>query len=150
MSRPPRSPAERLFSRRTVLVSVLQGLTVLAVCVGVFLLARPGHAAEATRALTFATLVIAFLAVILVNRSWTRSFLAMLRVPNPSFGWVVGGTLALLSVVLFVPPAQRLFHFAALPVKELLLGTAAGAGCLLWFEVLKLLGRRPVAAPRPG
>ena len=38
----------------------------------------------------------------------------MLRVPNAAFRWVVGGTLVLLAVVLFVPLAQRLFHFAPL------------------------------------
>jgi Ca2+-transporting ATPase len=137
MQRPPRKPDERLFSRRTISAAVLQGLSVLAVCVGVFLLARADHAAEAARALTFTTLVVAFLVVILVNRSWTRTFLAMLRVPNAAFRWVVGGTATLLAVVLFVPAVRGLFHFAPLHVVDLALSLAAGLACVLWFEVLK-------------
>ena len=84
MRRPPRNPDERLFSMRTIGVAVMQGLSVLAVCLGVFLLARSSHSAEVARALTFATLVVAFIVIILVNRSWTRSAFAMLACPKYS------------------------------------------------------------------
>lgn len=147
MRRPPRNPNERLFSRPTIALAVAQGLTVLAACVGVFLLSRTGHAPDAARALTFATLVVAFLVIILVNRSWTRSLLAMLRIPNAAFRWVVGGTAALLAMVLFVPFAQRLFHFAPLHPDDLFLSLGAGLVCVLWFEALKQLRRGRRAAP---
>jgi Ca2+-transporting ATPase len=142
MRRPPRKPDERLFSRRTIGLAVLQGLSVLGVCVGVFLLARVGHTTDAARALTFATLVVAFVVIILVNRSWSRSLVAMLRVPNTALRWVVGGTTALLAVVLFVPFAQRIFHFAPLHLDDLGLSVAAGLTCVLWSEVLKRYPRR--------
>ena len=142
MRRPPRHPNERLFSRQTLSLAVAEGLSVLAACVAVFMLARIGHAPEAARALTFATLVVAFLVVILVNRSGTRSVVAMLRVPNAAFRWVVGGTAALLAVVLFVPFAQQLFHFAPLHAEDLLFSLGAGLACVLWFEALKQLRQR--------
>jgi Ca2+-transporting ATPase len=137
MRRPPRKPDDRLFSRAIVSVALLQGLSVFAVCIGVFLLARADHTVEAARALTFATLVVAFLVIILVNRSWTRSLVEMLRVPNAAFRWVVGGTAVLLAVVLSVPAAQRLFHFAPLHVNDLVLSLGAGVTCVWWFEALK-------------
>ena len=148
MRRPPRNPNERLFSLRTVSLSVLQGLSVLAVCLGVLTWARGSHAPDAVRALTFAILVIAFLAIISVNRSWSRSLVAMLRVPNSAFKWVVGGTAAMLAVVLFVPFARRLFHFAPVHADDLALGAVAAVVCLLWFELLKLT-RRPPGGPPP-
>jgi Ca2+-transporting ATPase len=142
MRRPPRDPAERLFSRRAVGLALLQGLSVFAVCVAVFLFARSDHTPEAARALTFATLVMAFLVIILVNRSWTRSLWAMLRVPNAAFGWVVGGTAAFLALVLLVPPAQRLLHFGPLYLRDLVLSLGAGATCVLWFELVKARQRK--------
>ncbi|MFC1642790.1 cation-translocating P-type ATPase [Myxococcota bacterium] len=144
MQRPPRSPNERLFSMKTISVALLQGLSVLIVCLGVFLLSRADHSPEASRALTFATLVVAFVVIILVNRSWTRSALAMLRVPNAAMRWVVLGTCILLAVVLLVPLAQRLFHFAPLHPTDLLLSLGAGLTCVLWFELLKLRKRPAV------
>ena len=91
MQRPPRSPAERLFSRKTVSVALSQGLSVLTVCLGIVFLAQPSHGADAARALSFATLVVAFLTIILVNRSWTRTILSTIRAPNAALWWVVTG-----------------------------------------------------------
>jgi Ca2+-transporting ATPase len=146
MRRPPRRSDERLFSLRTIGTALLQGLSVLATCLGVFVLARRGHSPDAARALTFAALVVAFVVIILTNRSWTRSALEMLRVPNAALRWVLFGTCALLAIVLLVPIAQRLFHFAPLHWKDLLLAIGAGLVCVLWFEAVKLVARPPAHA----
>jgi Ca2+-transporting ATPase len=152
MRRPPRRPEERLFSLRTIGVALLQGLSTLVACLGVFLLARRGHSPEAARALTFAALVAAFVVIILTNRSWTRSAWAMFRVPNAALRWVLFGTCALLAIVLLVPMAQGLFHFAPLHARDLALSIGAGVLCVVWFDVVKLAGRRRTrgAAARPA
>ncbi len=151
MQRPPRRRDERLFSRETLGVALLQGFSVLAVCLGVFLVARSGRSAAAARALTFATLVVAFLVVILVNRSWTRSALSMLRVPNAALRWVLLGASVFLALALLLPFAQRLFHFAPLEASDLLLSMGAGFLCVLWFEAVKRVRRRaPQEAARRG
>lgn len=142
MQRPPRRPDERLFSAPTVRIAVLQGLSVLAACLGVFMFTRAGHPAEAARAATFATLVTAFVVVILVNRSWTRSVVEMLRVPNTSLRWVLLGTCAFLAMALSIPFAQRLFRFAPLETPDLLVSLGAGFVCVLWFEAVKVIWRR--------
>lgn len=147
MKRPPRKPTERLFSLQTVGFAVMQGLSVLGACLGVFLLARTRHSTDAARSLMFATLVVAFIVIILVNRSWTRSVFAMLRVPNPALLWVVLGTCAFLALVLLVPVVQRLFHFAPLDATDAILSLSAGVACVLWFEVVKL-GKRQLCARR--
>jgi P-type Ca2+ transporter type 2C len=150
MRRPPRKPDERLFSRRTIALAALQGLSVLAACTGVFLLARVHHAPDAARALTFTTLVASFLVIILIDRSWSHSLVAMLRVRNTALRFVVGGTIVLLAVVLFVPFARKIFHFGPVHLADVGLSLATGAGCVLWAEVLKWFrGRRP-ATGRPA
>jgi Ca2+-transporting ATPase len=137
MRRPPRRPDERLFSLGTIGLAVTQGVSVLAACLIVYLLARDSHSPEAARALTFSTLVVAFVVIILVNRSWTRSALAMLRVPNAAMQWVLLGTLGLLAIVLLVPAARDLLHFGPLHSNDLALSLGAGLICVTWFEVLK-------------
>jgi len=141
MQRRPRSPDERLFAWSTVGVALAQGLSVLAACIIVFLAARQEHTPDAARGLTFATLVVAFLAIILVNRSWSRSALAMFRSRNAALGWVLLGTTSLLAIVLFVPAAQGLLHFAPLHPTDLVLAVSTGVGCLAWFELFKLVRR---------
>jgi P-type Ca2+ transporter type 2C len=149
MRRSPRNPAEPLFTRATLGVAFLQGASVLAACLAVVALARPEHGDAAARALAFATLVVGFLTIILVNRSWTRSLVSMIRVPNPALWWVVGGASLLLSLVLGVPHLQHLFSFASLHPDDLLWSAVAGAACLCWFELLKFK-RHGQSRARPG
>ncbi|MBK9030962.1 MAG: cation-translocating P-type ATPase [Myxococcales bacterium] len=141
MRRPPRERDVGLFSRETLGIALLQGFSVLAVCLGAFLLARRDHADDAARALTFVTLVVALVVVILVNRSWVRSAVAMFRVPNPAVRWVLLGAISFLGVAILVPVARRFFHFAPLHLTDLLLSLGAGLVCVLWFEVVKQVRR---------
>jgi Ca2+-transporting ATPase len=127
--------------------AVLQGLSVLAICVAVFLFAHRSHAPEAARALTFVALVTAFLVVLLANRSSTLTIVEGFRAPNTALWFVLGGTVGILALVLLFPFAQRLFHFAPIHAGDLLLSIAAGLACTLWFEALKLGKRWTTAHP---
>jgi len=138
MRRPPRDPAERLFAPSAIGLAVLQGLSALAVCLGVFLLARQSHSADAARALTFTTLVVAFIVIILANRSWAHTIIGSLRMPNRALWWVLGGAIAFLALILLVPVARGLFHFAPLHRTDLALSVGAGLVCVAWFEAFKL------------
>ncbi len=149
MRRPPRRREVGLFSKETLSIALLQGFSILAVCLGVFLLARKDHSDDAARALTFVTLVVAFVVVILVNRSWLRSAVAMFRVPNPAVRWVLLGAVSFLSVAVLVPFARRLFHFAPLHLSDLLLSLGAGLLCVLWFEVVKRFRRARAGTRSP-
>ena len=142
MRRPPRSAQARLFSGQTVLASFTQGLSVLVVCLGILILTRPTHGPEVARALTFATLVVSFLAIILVNRSWTRTAFAMMRAPNSALWWVVGGTALGLASILEIPALRKIFAFAPLHLADLGLSLTAGVLCVLWFDLLKLVPGR--------
>jgi len=147
MLRPPRDAGERLFSLKAIGLALLQGATALAACVAVYLVARPGHGDAVARALTFTTLVVSFLAIILANRSWHSSIAGSLRNPNPALWWVLGGTVGFLALVLSWPVAQRLFHFAPPGGVDLLLAALAGFASILWYDALKLCRRR---ARRPA
>jgi Ca2+-transporting ATPase len=142
MHRPPRSPREPLFSRRTLLLSLLQGVSVLMIALTVLFIANwRGEPETNTRALTFTTFIIANLALILANRSWTRTIVATLRSPNPGLWWVIGGALAALTVVIYVPFIRGLFRFSILHTIDLAICSAAGALSVLWFEALKFFSR---------
>ena len=138
MQRPPRNPKDPLFSARTVWISVLQGLSVLAIVLAVFGAARYlNHSEDTARGLAFVTLLVANICLILMNRSWSRSAIAMLREPNEAVKWVVGGASVTLILVLAVPQLNDLFHFGPLHKMDLLICATAGVVSIIWFEVLK-------------
>jgi P-type Ca2+ transporter type 2C len=153
MQRPPRSPREPLFNWPTVVLSQLQGLSILAVVLAVYALALHADLGEReARAQTFTTLIVANLALIFVNRSWSPSLLETLRWPNRALWWIVGGALAALALVLTVPGLRDLFLFAPLSVEDIAICLGAGLASIVWFEGLKLIlaSRRRRAAPGRG
>lgn len=147
MRRPPRNPQLPLFDHRTLLLGFMQGASVLVIALGVFIIAHlRGEPETNTRALTFTTLIIANLALILANRSWTRPIVATLRSPNPALWWVIGGALAILAIVLYVPLARDLFRFSRLHNVDVVICGAAGVFSVMWFEALKVFGCSRIAS----
>ncbi|MHB0916364.1 MAG: cation-translocating P-type ATPase [Thiobacillus sp.] len=146
MERPPRRAEAPLFSLRTLLLSLLQGATVFLAVAAVYALSlQRGQGADEARALTFATLVIGNLWLILANRSWSTTLLASLHTPNPALWWVIGGTLGFLAFVLYVPGLREVFEFTTLHANDVLLALAAGAAGIAWFELFKWAKGRKTA-----
>ena len=110
MKRRPRNPRERLFRFRSIAMSLLQGASVLAIVLAVYVTARQwGHSENAVRGLTFVSLVTANLALILTNRAWHKNVFSMLLVPNPAVWWVVGGAAVCMSLVWPFPCSETCF-----------------------------------------
>lgn len=143
MNRPPRHRDEGLFTRKNLGLSILQGLIVLAVILAIYdnALARGFGEAE-VRTMTFTTIVIANLCLILTNRSWSETIITTLRTPNRAMAWVFAGTLVCLALVLFVPGLRELFLFGSVPFADLLVCILAGAGSVIWFECYKFMNGR--------
>jgi Ca2+-transporting ATPase len=137
---PPRNPNEPLFSKRRILLSVLQGASVLLVAIVLYAITlHRGETEMTARTLTFATLVIGNLMLILTNRSWTRVIVSTLRDPNPAIWWVVGAAFAVLVLVTFTPFLQEVFRFAPLTPFDVVICLGGGMASLLWFEGWKVL-----------
>ncbi len=147
MQRPPRNPKEALFNRRTLIISILQGASVLLIVLAVYMVAmHRGHwsdgAASLARGMAFTTLVLANIGLILSNRSWSRTILTTLRSPNTAMWVVLVGAVSFLGLVIYVHPLRDLFKFEILHAVDVLICLAAAAGSILWFEVFKVVSRR--------
>ena len=135
MKRPPRPPAEPLFSGPTVLWSLVQGALVLAVTAMIFALAPSyGLEADQVRGLTFASLVLGIVALIFVDRSLSSSIITAIRTAQPGAGGggAPGGLPAGGHAVLATRPQSVRFRRAGTGVSGRPAagrsGRAAGAG----------------------
>ena len=142
MSRPPRKPEELLFSGPTILWSIIQGVLVLAVTATIFALA-PGYGltTDQIRGMTFASLVLAIVALILVDRSRSSSILTAVMRPNRALAVVLPVVGVLLTVTLLWQPARDIFRFAELDPAHLVVPPLAGLIVLLLLEALKPIWR---------
>jgi P-type Ca2+ transporter type 2C len=140
MKRPPRDPKQPLFGGKTLGLSLLQGGVVLLITFMVYWFAQfRGLGEGEVRALTYTTLILANLGLIISNRSWTRTMLSTLTARNSAFSWVLSGALVFLGLILYVPALQRLFGFSTIDPLELLICAAAALISISWFEIFKLV-----------
>jgi Ca2+-transporting ATPase len=147
MRRPPRSAGAQLVSAQSVRMALAQGASVLVASFGCLLFAHArGFEEGAIRAVAFTSLVGGNLALIQVNRSWSR------RTGSAPRGWlvwiVVGLTVSLLALVLFVEPFTSLLRLAPISLGSAGLAFATGALSVAWVELRKRFGKGLFSAGR--
>ena len=143
MARPPRHPDASLFSPALIGWSLFQGFIAFLLVAAIFVVAvRAGMPEDEVRALTFFSLVMAMIGLILVNRRFSTSLQTALRRRNPALVWVLLAVGAMLTATLAVPWLRALFSFGPLHADDLTLTVAAGAVVFMSLEFLKPLWRR--------
>jgi Ca2+-transporting ATPase len=143
MSRPPKAIDEPFFGAKKILLSCSQGIGILVISLLVYFIGlETGYSEKAVRAMTFVTLMVANIAVILSNRSFTSNIFKILISPNAAVKWVVGGAIMFLLLILNVPFLLNLFQFEKLNYLELLICTLAGFSSIVWWEIYKQVQQR--------
>jgi P-type Ca2+ transporter type 2C len=139
MKRPPRRPFAPLFGPAEFATALLQGAGVLATVLGLYAWADGRMTQEQARGLAFTALVVAVLALALVDAAGRDG---QIIDPRRGFYWAIAGVLlALLALVFFAPVLSALFRLALPPSSylglPLLVAIAAGG----WSWVLTRLAR---------
>ncbi|HZC04678.1 MAG TPA: cation-translocating P-type ATPase [Ktedonobacterales bacterium] len=145
MLRPPRDPQEPVFNWRTMTLSAIQGLSSLAIVLALYFGGlRVGMSTDEVRTLSFATLVLVNLGLVISNRSYTRSLMRSLTIRNPALWWILGSTVTVLAIAIYVPWVQSVFQFSALSWVNVLIILGASLAAIVWFEALEriLMPRR--------
>lgn len=138
MNRSPRNLQERMFGRKNLALSLVQGISMLAGVIAVFLYALyMGKGEVDARTLTFATLVIANLTLIVANLSWSQSLVKTLSSENKALKYVLVGALSGLLLVLYVPALRSMFRFSLLHGDDLLIVFVVGTLSIVWLRLLK-------------
>jgi Ca2+-transporting ATPase len=140
MRRPPRDPRAPLFNLHMLGVSLALGATMLGAVLAVYAWALASGMPEGeTRAMGFAAIVVANVALLFVTRSRSRSVVQTLREPNPALWWITAGALGALLASIYIAPVAAVFRFAPISAAELAAAAAAGVLGVSWYEVRKLL-----------
>lgn len=142
MDRHPRRPDDALFAMPMVMRSVAQGaIAFLMLALLMVVVTHQGMPAPEVRALIFFALVSAVLALVLVNRAFSRSIVDALMRGNRVFRYIVSGIVAAGALITVSPAVRELLQFARLGVAELALALAIGALLLVTLEWTKLGSR---------
>jgi len=145
MTRPPRPVSDSPFAAALLVQGVLQGLGVAGVLLaGQAWLAGQGWSAAQGRGVVFSALVLAVMLLILANRDPSRPVLLGAAASNPWLWRMAAGVAALLVAVLGLPWLRELMGLALPGARELTLAAVLVALCLVWLELVRVLGRRLV------
>ncbi len=138
MQQKPRPFTTTFFEGKELATSVLQGLmiTVGALVAYQYAVAQ-GFNEAVTRTMVFVVLISANIFLTLVNRSFEYSLLTTLRYKNNLVLLIVGITLALTGLLLFVKPLAHFFEFERPNLSALFVSILIGFVSVIWYEGVK-------------
>jgi Ca2+-transporting ATPase len=143
MSQKPRPFTNTFFNWKELTTSIIQGLaitagTLIAYQYSVF----QGFDEAHTRTMVFTVLIAANIFLTLVNRSFYYSIFTTLKYKNNLIPIIIGITITITGLLLYVPPLTAFFKFDQLDAAQLLTSIAIGFLSVIWFEVVKMRTRK--------
>lgn len=143
MRKSPRSLDDPMLSRSRLFLSLIQGLLVFITLAGIyFYLVKTGHTADDVRTITFATMIVANIGLVLTNRSWTRGVFSTGNLRNRTLMYLLSAGAIIIGLVFYVPGIRDIFHFTRLHADDLLMSSIAGLLSVAWFEIYKAVKGR--------
>jgi P-type Ca2+ transporter type 2C len=122
---------------------VFQGAVAFALLAAVYLTATyQGLPASDTRALTFVALIMAILALILVNRSFGTSLISAFTRKNVALRYVLVAVAVVSVLIMMVPALRTLLKFGSPQWQHVAFAVALGTILLLLLEAMKPLANR--------
>ena len=100
-----------------------------------------GASEALTRTMVFTGLVTSNVFLTLLNRSFYYSIITTLSFKNNLVGIIIGLTVLILSLILFIPPIRLFFEFEPLSISQLAISISIGTLSVIWFELVKLYKR---------
>lgn len=141
MERLPRSKSHSLIGGREVIIGVLQGLSVLVVTFLMYLISLSKYdSEELSRSLTYGTLLISNVLLVLSNRSQRVSIVnSFRRRKNPAIIPIVALAIGILIALLNIPFLTDSFNLAKLNLVQYAAVVLASLLSITWYEIYKKL-----------
>jgi Ca2+-transporting ATPase len=138
----PRPFTTTFFNWKELASSVMQGLVIAAGTLVVYQYAVHKNCNEAvTRTMVFTALIVANIFLTLVNRSFYYSVLTTIRYKNQMILFIIGITVFISAMLLYLPSVTRFFEFEQLSLSQLGVSFVIGFISVVWYELVKLRER---------
>ncbi|MBI3220899.1 MAG: cation-translocating P-type ATPase [Bacteroidetes bacterium] len=142
MQQKPKPLTTTFFNWKELSLSIVQGLVITAGTLLIYQYAVSNGYNEAhTRTMTFTVLITANIFLTLINRSFYYSIITTSRYKNNMVFSIIGITILLLALILYIKPITAFFEFEQLTISQLLICVTTGFISVVWFEVVKWVKR---------
>ncbi len=142
MIQKPRPFTNTFFSWKELSTSILQGLIIT---FGTLLIyqysVQKGFNESHTRTMVFTTLITANIFLTLVNRSFYYSIFTTIKYKNNLVLLIIGITIAMTGLMLYLKPLTDFFKFEFLNLFQLSISIGIGFISVIWYEIIKWIKR---------
>ena len=139
----PRPLTNTFFNLKEITISIVQGL---AITLGLLFMyqycTENGYSETYTRTSIFLTLIASNIFLTLENRSFYYSILTTIRYKNNLVLMIIGITIGVTSLLLFVPVFANFFLFEMVDAKEIGISILVGFVAVMWIEIYKIFKRK--------
>lgn len=143
MIQKPRFLSTTFFNAKELTTSIIQGLVITIGTLSTYQLAIYfGYSETITRSMVFTALISANIFLTLVNRSFYYSVVTTLKYKNNLVLWIIGLTIILTALLLYIAPFAVFFGFTKLPFQQLITSIGIGFLSVIWIEGIKLYKRK--------
>lgn len=138
MIKKPRPLTTTFFKLSELATSIVQGLVITLGALLVYQYAvYQGFNESVTRTMVFMVLIFANIQLTLVNRSFYFSLWITLKYRNNLVPLIIGITIAITALLLFIPSFAQFFEFERLTLTQLGISIFIGTMSVLWYELIK-------------
>jgi len=142
MLQAPRPFTMTFFNWKELSTSIVQGLLITAGALCIYQYAvQTGLSENITRTMVFITLISSNIFLTLVNRSFYYSLFTTIQYKNRLVVLIIGITVLITALFIFVTPMARFFAFEAIDMSLITLSAGIGFISVIWFEGVKWIKR---------
>jgi P-type Ca2+ transporter type 2C len=142
MTQPPRPFTSTFFSWKELSMSIFQGLLITVGTLFIYQYSVQNvYNEQLTRSMVFTTLITANVFLTLVNRSFYYSIFTTMKYKNNLVLLVIGITVFITALLLYVHPFTNFFEFEHLNFAQLGISIGVGFVSVIWIELVKWRNR---------
>lgn len=143
MLQKPRPFTNTFFNLKEITISIVQGLVITLGLLFVYQYCIRENCTESvTRTVVFLTLIASNIFLTLANRSFYYSIFTTIRYKNNLVLIIIGITVLITSLLLFVPVFSHFFMFEAVSTMQIGMSILVGFVSVMWIEIYKAFKRR--------
>lgn len=139
----PRPFTTTFFNTKEIMISIIQGLGITLGLLFIYRYCVADNCSESTtRTVVFLTLITSNIFLTLTNRSFYYSIFTTLHYKNNLVLIIIGVTILITVLLLFVPLFAHFFQFERVTGFQIGLSILVGSVSVLWIEIYKIFKRR--------
>ncbi|MFN3754953.1 cation-translocating P-type ATPase [Flavobacterium sp.] len=143
MLQKPRPLTSTFFNLKEITISIVQGLVITLGLLFIYQYCLyQGFTESVTRTNIFITLIASNVFLTLVNRSFYYSVFTTIRYKNNLVLLIIGITIVMTSLLLFIPVFSKFFWFEKVNATQIGISVLVGFISVMWIEIYKFFRRR--------